>query len=163
MNRNTTKYNKVTQQQKFHLLTLVLKDKLLIKEVLLLLVRLLNLLTSTTPLLKPSSFFTEITPKAISLILHRKGHMLLFREPKLLFRNCHLISPIPTKVQKAVLWQLMLLALLEFVLMIWGTHMRKMNPTLSSTGHYIRRNPLGTIRSLTTICMPNKKEWLKMS
>ena len=27
------KYNKITQQKKFHLLTLVLKDKLLIKQV----------------------------------------------------------------------------------------------------------------------------------
>jgi hypothetical protein len=31
--KNYCKYNKITQQKKFHLLTLVLKEKFLIKEV----------------------------------------------------------------------------------------------------------------------------------
>lgn len=86
MTGSTCKYNKVTQQQKFHLLTLVLKEKMLIKEVALLLIRLLNLSISTTPLPKRSSSSIEITPRAINLTSKLQKPRLLSQALK---RSCH--------------------------------------------------------------------------
>lgn len=58
------KYNKITQQKKFHLLNLVLGEKMLIKDVILPLQRQLKLLESTIQQPKPfsSSIGMEINP-----------------------------------------------------------------------------------------------------
>jgi hypothetical protein len=66
--KNACKYNKVTQQKKFHLLTLVIKDKLLIKEVSCVEHRPPGGLASTIPLPKPSFSSTATKLRPTSLI-----------------------------------------------------------------------------------------------
>jgi len=81
--KKSCKYNKVTQQQKFHLLTLVLKEKLLIKEVNMFLFRQLNEWASTIPQPKPLSSSIAIMENHINSILKplQKQLVLFTRSP----------------------------------------------------------------------------------
>lgn len=66
--KNNYKYNKITQQKKFHLLNLVLGEKMLIKDVIFLWSRQQKSLASTTPQPKQSCSSTEmeISPTTLS-------------------------------------------------------------------------------------------------
>lgn len=65
-NRTAQKYNKVNQQKKFHLLTLIYHQRLTVQQVELFRSRLPRLWELTVSLPKPSSFYTKINTNPIS-------------------------------------------------------------------------------------------------
>ena len=66
-NKTIYKYSKITPQKKFHLLCLVLKEKMLIKDVFIVEFRQQKLLTLTTQLQKQSCSFIGMGINPISL------------------------------------------------------------------------------------------------